>query len=564
MYQIRCDGNLIFDSSDKDLTVLNPRCKLEVNCVGEASFRILPQHPFYEQLKKLKSIFQINQGNHILFRGRMTNDSKETYNQKDIDIEGVLAFANDSYIPPFKFPDDFTIQDGSNVVEVLLRWFLDRHNEQVQDWQKLYLGNVTVTDKNNVIVRSSEKYLKTWDCLKDKLFDSSLGGYICIRYEEDGNYVDYLKDFPLTNVQKISFGENLLELLNESSGEETYSAVLPFGAEFEYETGKARLNLDSIPDGDITQDIVKQGRFIYSKSAVAAYGWICAPVEDTTWEDVTVAGNLVTKSVDFLTSSIHFTDTLTVKAVDLHFSDEDIQSFRIYRNVLVDSPFHGMSNELFELTILDLDLMNPQNTYITIGKTTNNSIDDYTTTHNGGLIEKIESVGKLVDGVNSDVANIKQQVVTLQTSVTSTCESIILNAMQDYVKTGDYESFQQTVSSQLQVMASEITMNFTTTTNSVENINGDMQNRFEQLSKYIKFSGETALTLGTGEGAITLELDPETGISFKKNGVQFGWWDGTDFHTGNIVVNVNERAQFGDFAFIPRSDRSLMFLKVSG
>ena len=51
-------------------------------------------------------------------------------------------------------------------------------------------------------------------------------------------------------------------------------------------------------------------------------------------------------------------------------------------------------------------------------------------------------------------------------------------------------------------------------------------------------------------------------IQFTKNGQPIGWWDGNDFHTGNIVVEVNERAQFGNFAFTPRSDGSLMLLKV--
>lgn len=142
MYQIRCDGNLIFDSRDEELIVLNPHCTLEVNGVGGASFKMLPTHKFYGQYQKLKSIFQINQDNHILFRGRMTNDSKEFLNQTTFDLEGVLAFTNDSYVPPFKFPDDFTIPDGSNVVEFLLNWFLQKHNEQVQDFQKLKLGNV--------------------------------------------------------------------------------------------------------------------------------------------------------------------------------------------------------------------------------------------------------------------------------------------------------------------------------------------------------------------------------------------------------------------------------------
>lgn len=99
----------------------------------------------------------------------------------------------------------------------------------------------------------------------------------------------------------------------------------------------------------------------------------------------------------------------------------------------------------------------------------------------------------------------------------------------------------------------------------------DYQKFLTKFSKYIRFMededgnpSDTALTIGSGDSAITLEIDNESGIVFKKNGVQFGWWDGVDFHTGNIVVNVNERAQFGNFAYVPRSDGSLSFLKVGG
>ena len=62
---------------------------------------------------------------------------------------------------------------------------------------------------------------------------------------------------------------------------------------------------------------------------------------------------------------------------------------------------------------------------------------------------------------------------------------------------------------------------------------------------------------------MNLSLDNDL-IIFKKNGQQFGWWDGVDFHTGNIVIDVTERAQFGNFAFVPRSNGSLSFMKVRG
>ena len=71
------------------------------------------------------------------------------------------------------------------------------------------------------------------------------------------------------------------------------------------------------------------------------------------------------------------------------------------------------------------------------------------------------------------------------------------------------------------------------------------------------------ISLGMEGSAITLSLEHDM-IVFKKNGEQFGWWDGNDFHTGNIIVDVNQRAQFGNFAYVPRSDGSLMFLKVGG
>lgn len=44
----------------------------------------------------------------------------------------------------------------------------------------------------------------------------------------------------------------------------------------------------------------------------------------------------------------------------------------------------------------------------------------------------------------------------------------------------------------------------------------------------------------------------------------FGWWDGQDFHTGNIYVEMTERAVLGPITLQPRSDGTLMFLYTGG
>lgn len=567
MYQIRCDDYILHDHRDDSLVVFNPKCKLEVNTVGEGSFTILSTHPFYGHLKKLKSIFEIRQDDHPIFRGRMTNDSRDYHNRLDVDLEGVLAFTNDSIIPPFSFPEDFPdAADSTNVVEYFLKWLIeDQHNGQVEDWQKLYVGNVTVTDPNNVITRSSEKYLSTWTALKSKLFESELGGYLCIRYESDKTYVDYVSTFELTNTQRITLGENLLDLTNVSDATETYSAILPLGAEIENEDGtKTIVTLESLEDGDLTDDLVKKGKFIYSKSAVNAYGWKCVPVEDSTWNDVTLVDNLKTKAMEYLAgTAMLLSNTITIKAVDLHFTDDQIQSFRVYRNILVDSPVHGVNGVSYPLTKLDIDLVNPQNTTITIGDTVRTLID-VNNQNQSSNVERIEIAEKDIEENRSEISYVKNVQITQATQIINNCEQIIMSALESYVETSDYEEFRQTVQAQLEIMADEISMNFTTTTEQITNVDGDLQSKFTQLYKYISFSGETAITIGSGDSAITLEIDNEKGIVFKKNGVQFGLWDGENFYTGNIIIAVNERAQFGNFAFIPRSDGSLSFLKVGG
>lgn len=561
MYQIKCDDYVLYDPRDDDLKVLNPRCKLEVNTVGEGSFTILSTHPYYGTLKKLKSVFEIRQDDECIFRGRMTADSRNFNNQYFVDLEGMLAVTNDSIIPPFNFPGDFPdATDATNVVEYFLNWLLDQHNDQVTgDWQKLKLGNVTVVDPNNYISRSSEKYLHTWEVMKTRLFESELGGYLCIRYEDDGNYVDYLAGFELTNTQIIKLGENLLDITNESDASETYSAILPIG--------KDGLTLESLPDGDLTDDLVKKGNFIYSRSAVEQYGWICVPVADATWEDVTVADNLQTKGMNYLTGTgMLLSNTITAKAVDLHFSAEQIQSFRIYRNILVDSPAHGVSGVSYPLTQLDIDLFNPQNTAITVGTTVRTLVDINANRNNNVDIQIQSTKNELKDYTNNQSLDITEQVqqtlLEQNTSLLNTAESMILSALEQYVETSNYEEFRQTVESQFSILSDQISMNFTTTTEQITNVNGDLQLVTEELEKHFEFSAD-GLVIRGGENSMNLLLDNDM-IRFMKNGQQFGWWDGTDFHTGNIVVDVNERAQLGNFAFIPRSDGSLMFLKVGG
>ena len=148
------------------------------------------------------------------------------------------------------------------------------------------------------------------------------------------------------------------------------------------------------------------------------------------------------------------------------------------------------------------------------------------------------------------------------TEALQTSEAIIFRAMEQYVQTSNFEEFETLVRSQFEITADEIAFRFEEAVSRTVEVDGDLQQTQESLAKYFEF-GADGLVIKAGENAMTLTLDNDL-ILFKKNGRQFGWWDGVDFHTGNIVIDVTERAQFGNFAFVPRSNGSLSFLKVGG
>lgn len=162
--------------------------------------------------------------------------------------------------------------------------------------------------------------------------------------------------------------------------------------------------------------------------------------------------------------------------------------------------------------------------------------------------------------IDSTADDLELSIASQSASITNDVHGIILNALEDYVEKDEYNTYKSSTKSQLEVLSDQIEMNFTSTNSSIETVDGKVDTKFEELTKYIRFSTD-GIEIGKDENSLKLKLDNDM-IQFTKNGTPIGWWDGNDFHTGNIVVEVNERAQFGNFAFTPRSDGSLMLLKV--
>ena len=561
MYQIKCDDFILYDQREDELIVGNPKCKLEVNTVGSASFDIYATHPHYNRPQKLRSVFEISQDGYVIFRGRMTEDSRDFDNMKAIDLEGAMAYFNDSIVRPYAFPDDWegnaayqSAKQSGNVVEFFLSWLIDNHNSQVEEFQQFKLGNVTVNDPNNYISFESSNYDNTWATIESKLFKGSLGGYLCIRYEDDGNYIDYVSDFEYTNVQRIEYGKNLLDIKSDSDATETYSAVLPLGMKIkdivDGSDDESRLTISSLPDGKITDDIYKSGDTIYSQKAVENYGFIYAPPKETTFEDVSLAENLQTKGIEYLSGTgVMLKNTITINAVDLHFTDEEIAAFRIYRNVLVYSKPHEHEG-MYKLTKLDIDILKPQNTKITLGDTTQ-TLTDANKSIKQNFGNTVQTIKIVTDNQQIELTELQQSITSQSTSLVQTCEEIILEATETLAMTADLESFKETVQAQMKVLSDSITLNMTSLTDRIENVDGDLQEKFNTITKYFTFDID-GLTIGQADNPYKVVIDNDR-FSMLVNNVEVLWLD-AEGKAHIPEVEVTER--FKLFGFVIEQDEN--------
>ena len=514
MYRLTYEDYILYDprlaTPEDRLIIRDPKVHLAVDKAGEMSFLLQPEHPYVDKLRKMSGVVELTDGATPIYRGRITRDTIDFYGVHTVETEGLLACLNDSVIEPFAYPEDFTEDAGyqeaaasGNVVDYLFRWLLAQHNAQVSTEQQIKPGTCTVTDPNNYITRSSTDYQTTMEAVRGKLFGSSLGGHLLIRYETDGNYLDYYADLPLTNTQPVEFAANLLDLTTELDGTDIYTAILPLG--------KDGLTIAELSDTDLTDDLVKSGKIIYSKSGIAAHGRITRCIK---WDDVTVPANLQTKAKAALADNgLAMPETITVRAVDLGWQDA-VQHFRVGRMTLLASTPHGYRAS-YPLLELSPDILDPGNTQITMGATR--------ATYTGTQIEedwrRDEETNRREENIKEDtrqqldqvIRSTSQQITDLQRNV----DSIILSALERYVETGDFESYKEEVSTKLSVLTDQLSIDITRITERIDDVDGDLQSKYSEITKAFRFTSE-GLIIGESGNEILLRLDNDV-LQFVRN-----------------------------------------------
>lgn len=357
MFFISVNGQQIYKPLDDLLVIFNPKLTLEIGKAGALEFDIPPANPFYDKLQQLTTEVTVEMDDDEIFHGRVLSSERAFNNIRHVYCEGDLSYLIDS------------VQKGEQFVGTTHQLFnkiISNHNARVDANKRFIVGTVNIENRQVIITGKTnseninvgaidykqiaidsiaDEWNNSFDYIQNCLIDYC-GGYLRTRRVNGTMYIDLLADFNTEASQPIQLGRNLLDLTEEISVEDLFTVLIPLG------------------DDNLTIAAVNGGSDeIVDSAAVAKYGRI---VKTHVFSNVNNPSTLLENARRFLATSINVPRTITVRAVDLHLINQNIDAIKIGDHVDIISFVHDVSDSLM-CTKIEYDLDRPENNNYTFG-----------------------------------------------------------------------------------------------------------------------------------------------------------------------------------------------------
>lgn len=404
MYRVLCDGKVLHDVRDEEYMLLEPKISLELNKTGNFDFSILPGHPNADIINKLKSKISVYEDNELLFEGRSLTDEIDFQRTGQIACEGELAFLLDSVQRAHTYGSESPeVHKADNNIDIF-KALIAEHNSQMGADKQFTVGTIDIDSVP--IKKLSTNYENTWDFINTN-FIGKYPGYLRVRHENGIRYLDYVKQYGKVSNQVIRFGENLLDLKKYTKAENIKTAIIPVG-------GNGVTNIASANGGK---------DYIYNQEAVDLYGWIYEKVD---FPDAVDPKDLLAKGQEYLKTCVNLAITIELTAVDLHMIDVDINAIRLGDLVPCVSQQHGLLSTMGDVSTYylvskyEIDLENPANNKIVLGRTISSLTDKVAGTSNlTNIVQGMAgSVNTAVNTANN-AANTAEQIRVEMDAVTA-------------------------------------------------------------------------------------------------------------------------------------------------
>lgn len=140
-------------------------------------------------------------------------------------VEDFMSYFNDS-------SQDFQKIINNGELDFFTK-IINNHNSKVEAHKRFKVGRVTMTSDTDLPHRYIG-YQSTFKTISEQVI-GKIGGYIQIRHERDGMYIDWLKEIGEFVDSPIEAGENIISAERETSFEGIVTRLIPLGADIQQE-----------------------------------------------------------------------------------------------------------------------------------------------------------------------------------------------------------------------------------------------------------------------------------------------------------------------------------------
>lgn len=382
--------------------ILSGSIKQAQNAINEFTFTMPMQNSFYQKLVPFQSIIQVVNlyDDEIEFEGRVltiSNKMTSTGFVQEVVCEDFLSFLHDSTQHFQKLKNT-----GS---EAYLREILNQHNAQVEDYKRIYLGSVTVKSLTDKPWRYLG-YESTWDTIRERIV-ANIGGYLTLRRENDGFYLDWTSSIGKSQESPIQLGRNIKSASREVSFDGIATQIMPIGADEKNSDGSSSSDKEE-QGSDVTRkqiDIssVNGGKmWLEDAELVAKFGIIRKPV---IWTEIDSPSVLKSRGLQYLRNQKIALAKWTVAAVERYLIDSRYVKFKIGNtHPILNAPLSGI--EKLQIIEKKIDILNPQSVDLVIGSKSQ-SLSAYQLQSQ----EAIESIERAK--ANQDIKSKREKLLTL-------------------------------------------------------------------------------------------------------------------------------------------------------
>ncbi len=185
---------------------------------------------------------------------------------------------------------------------------------------------------------------------------------------------------------------------------------------------------------------------------------------------------------------------------------------------------------------------------ITLGSIRSNLADTYANQYQN-LTKRIRSI-EADYATDGEVREIAQEEIRNDTTIIQRAEEIIATAMEEYVRTSDYETFYNYVMTNLSVLAGQINIGFENVDSTISTLSGNMEQQFTHIASFIRLlatiseggviTQEGGIVLGESSSEIKLKLENDILYFFMGDEAivqnPIAWFSQNQLHVNNSTI----------------------------